>query len=98
MTGAPYLARFSRDVGYHSPRPKALNNEVPPKETGRVPHVRQSVHGPKSRAQPVQSPLSIPTRPNNPLTLTLFTNRLQNNTAVLFRIHLPPNLGNRPLR
>jgi hypothetical protein len=46
MPGAPHLARFSRDVGYRKPSPQAsngLNNAV------RVPYVRTSVRGPKTK-------------------------------------------------
>jgi hypothetical protein len=37
--GAPHLARFSRDVGYHSAKPLTLNLKQMSKGSGRVPHV-----------------------------------------------------------
>jgi hypothetical protein len=36
--GAPYLARFSRDVGYHCAKSLTFQPKPRSKETGRVPH------------------------------------------------------------
>ena len=53
--GAPYLARFSRDVGYHRPHPQAsrgLHNSV------RVPYLRTSVRGPKTMGEAQPQPFA----------------------------------------
>jgi hypothetical protein len=57
--GAPHLARFSRDVGYHRPQPRTPKPKTNPEETGRVPLVRQTcsglpwgVRGPKKTGRP----------------------------------------------
>jgi hypothetical protein len=58
--GAPHLARFSRDVGYHRSTPQACCS---PHNSPQVPHVRTSVPGPKTFF--FQVLLLIPT-PKNP--------------------------------
>src|ERR1700733_2934337 len=45
--GAPYLARFSRDVGYHKSQSEVLRHSTV-EGNRRVPLVRQSVRGPKT--------------------------------------------------
>src|SRR5258707_10405662 len=44
MPGAPYLARVSRDVGYHSPSPVTVEPTATPKKQCRVAHIRLGEH------------------------------------------------------
>ena len=67
--GAPHLARFSRDVGYHSAKPLILNLKQMSEGSGRVPHVRPSVRGPKTMGDPDFLPRGRHQRPRMRLSL-----------------------------
>jgi hypothetical protein len=57
--GAPHLARFSRDVGYHSSPPHAgegSHNSTGVHSSTRVPYVRTSVRGPKTMGEAQRKP------------------------------------------
>src|ERR1700684_2212186 len=53
MTGAPYLARCSRDVGYHRARPETLNMQLPSCVRLRISHLAPPTAPRRLDADPV---------------------------------------------